>query len=436
MYRITEKSIHDHLLRKDLDFYRTAEAFSEIFGSLAPWMMTQTAREYVKLPKPKPPDAKGSAWVLLVYKTETIVQYIDMAVVAPAFVFPLQWKMGLSDSKYLPKGFVEIAEKVRTTTKIDGWGLSLSECIEDLDLSELNFTAESAWAPLSASLIVADEGGCVMPNVFATGAWSSTGGVIAVEGIEQKLQAVIDLEIPNSKLFVPSSNQREVLEAQETLKNNHVEIKYYAAGVLNVRESLKEHLEILDKPPHREDGDSFESRVAYLNRGRMNSKQSNEYQAKEISDDLAIKIRQKMPKELLSIQKLAMFVSRNWALAVLILKTLRPGEVCLVVSEESKKLVDNIKKYWDGIINEHQPVWSAKEYKETACLNEIETWLLRDRENNSAAVEITGGTKTATAILIAAAKRTNSKIVYLDNDVPQTYGKKEEIREIKYLADL
>lgn len=414
-----------------------ADELGEFFPSVARFLLTPEERMRQGLRNPPwIPDASGSCCALVVWGDSVLAGLVG-TVLQRSFCVPLCWRndAGAQHSAQLPGALHALANQVRGAVQEAGaWSLHLAPVWNDVDLSETACGWESAWAPLYAALVIATEGGVPSGNVFATGSWGVGGGIVHVEGVEHKVQAVLNLGLASAALFVPAANYDEAAAAISSQPARGLSIHSYEPGSAEPKPAMKRHLEKLDKPPRRVDGDSYDRRLAYLNRGRLAFGDANRYQAHELGDELACLIRKRLPNDLPKVARLALFLSNNWALAALILKVLDPQEVCLVVSKESESLADNVRKSWvsTGRIDAHRPLWGPSEAQELKCLDEVTKWLRKSASSESA-VEVTGGMKTATAILVAAAQQTKSRILYLDNAAPLSYGN-ERMRWLKYLS--
>lgn len=134
--------------------------------------------------RPELPIQRGSCWVLLKLNLEA-------GILRPAMILPLIWKDTEAESdKRLPKGLVELAEKVKETIggeNIAQWTLhpGFDSCPDISDWMS-GEDSRSAWFALYAGLRLAIDELMPNPKVFASGAWEN--GVQRVEGLEEKAQ--------------------------------------------------------------------------------------------------------------------------------------------------------------------------------------------------------------------------------------------------------
>jgi hypothetical protein len=112
------------------------------------------------------------------------------------------------------------------------------------------------------------------------------------------------------------------------------------------------------------------------------------------------------------IDRFVLGLSRNYEVAALILTVVRPKNALVLVTSETRDLFHRIE---ENLASEKITVTPLEIDLDNiaSALPEITSHLLETSDAKPSAVEITGGTKTMTALLIVAALRANSRIFYL-----------------------
>ncbi len=151
----------------------------------------------------------GSCWVIFVTEHPA-----ELPLARDAFVLPLRWVRDTEHSELLPPELHEQAEMTFKSMRdllqhpATRWGLHLANELSRVDLRGLHVRAESGWAPLAAGLYIASEGGTPDPTVWATGSWSFSEGLCAVDEIAIKSQ--LAAEFGATTFFVPDGQQADV----------------------------------------------------------------------------------------------------------------------------------------------------------------------------------------------------------------------------------
>ncbi len=364
--------------------------------------------------------------------------------ISPYFLLPMQWIKNRSDSEFLPENIKRVADSVRTVTETRKWGLFFHEKLEASLYNhgekinfDLHLDAESVWAPLAAGLILAREGGRVQQHVLSTGIWSDRG-IGQVSGIEDKIRAIATFsELLSSDktvhFFVPHVHAEY---AGQFVADQGFNIKIHAypkANESDCKRVLSEHLAMLSVPP--DVSEPFDRRLQYANFDWF-KQQRNEivrnYYLKNLVDDLAEFIRSKSQLHGIRLRRLVLNLSKNYETAVLLLKVFRPEKgllLCTSGEDGSEQHFSKVETYCSNI--EKQVITLGSEEKYLPVIREF----LNSGGTGKKAVEITGGTKSMSALLIAAAQHTDSNIYYLDHQTKNRqpiYGG-EKIRELDWL---
>ena len=371
------------------------------------------------MPVPTLPDRRGSTQGILVFGDE-----LPGEVYAWGFALPLHWVEGTDDSHRLPAGLRAVAEQVRATLGAGGWGLHLAPELGDVDLSRLRFECPSLWAPLTAGLQVAVVGGVPRPWVHASGAWRG-GGVESVGDVEAKVEAVAALcdgldEGNEPVLFVPRANEQAALGAVR----DRFCIRAYPRGNPSVHESLRAHLAELESQPERLP-DNLQQRLEYANRRHIVRAWNlrRQYYRRCLLDDLAEGIAAAR-ESALTVSRLAISLSKQPELGLLVVKALSPAAVLVVHTRETVAYVEGFRAgLSDREIDIVDTSFSLGRARE--CLRFLRRWMSSEPDSERRAVDITGGTKPMTAALLVAARAVGAKVLYLtheyEHDAP-VYG--------------
>jgi hypothetical protein len=404
-------------LRAPTDFAGRISAADDIFSGLAPWVLSAGARAKAGLSAPSIPDARGSVVALCVWTGE-MKGPVEQKVLAPAFALPLLWVERKSDSPRLPEGFAAVADGVRQALEIHDWGLDLAEDLDGLDLSGFAFDSASAWASLAAGLYLAANGGTPRTDVFATGVWNGKG-VESVDGIEYKIEAVLDLVAEKKPtLFVPSANYDQA----DKHAAERADIVAFPPGESIAYKSLREGLLVmLAVPPATTD--SLEARCAYANQDFLMAAfaKRREYYRGNLVLDLAARIAEKRKGEP-RVDRLVLGLSLSWELAVLLIAAIRPRQALLLCTVESNNHIAAVKDKLTHDCTIEPPVLLTRDGEEKAC-EEVAKWLSplgSDCCRPTTAVEITSGTKEMTTVLVIAAQRAKAQLLYLSHKTSGT----------------
>jgi hypothetical protein len=336
----------------------------------------------------------------------------------------------------LPAALLATAEEVKKAlieTKpyrarnLTNWALTLMPGLEHLDISDWPMVdASSAWVALAGGLIAAVEEGQPSPLVTASAAWQHGLGIVGVESLEAKLIAAARAGI---KTFFVSATNHEF--AANFIKDQrlsvNVEVLPYAKN--NPIEALEGYLRAFEVPPR---GD-FEKALNYFRRFPRNN---TKYYLEELKSGLALQIYnsgiQAWPDNLLWPTGLALMLSKNYELALLLYETLKPQRMLLLYSQDAKKCLPDVISHLSQKNDTPSTDDSRGEFviplkyggeaqgrlvapgNELEILQSLKDWSLQIPEQ-SVAVEITGGTKAMTWALIVGAQAWGCEILYLDH---------------------
>jgi hypothetical protein len=160
---------------------------------------------------PEVPAELGRCHVVLVNREPERLRLLR-----PAFLFPVCWRAGGGHAAGLPAALRRLADQVvkARPPQPEGaspWGLhpAFGSGQEDLDLSALEMGFDSAWAPLAAGLLLADQGITTCRDVWATGTWDRYSGVGQVEGLAAKLDLAREHEARYFFLPLPQRHEAE-----------------------------------------------------------------------------------------------------------------------------------------------------------------------------------------------------------------------------------
>lgn len=400
---------------------RTAAAARDYLGErLAPWLLTAAARADAMCPPPFFAVENGAVWPIFVWspgRRRDRSHHEVPPVYARAFLLPLRWERSVADASALPSGLPELAGEVRRVVAggADQWGLRLGRALEGaVDLAPLSIDATSAFAPLTAALLVALNGGEPQPHVFATGGWS-TGGITPVGGVADKVQACIDAlahdpSDPNTgTLFVPAENWREA----EAATKGRVEIRSYPVAAIDLPSALDDHLAMLHAPPGHTW--SLQARLGYSNlpyvAASPRSQVRRDYYLSHLLDDLAERLKEKSPAA--KPERLALAVSFNYEVAALVGRATEAAHVLALHTADTAECAEKVQAILqqNGASVSLRPIVAGSEQE---TLPGLVSWL---DGCQTGAVDITGGTKAMTALLIRAAQRAKATVLYLDHEI-------------------
>lgn len=381
------------------------EAVFDLLGrtqGLARWLMPQPQSALLGQPRPKPPTTPGTA-VVLFAKSEAS----DAAWLADGFALPFCWRKASSVStagtSVLPSSVAAVAQTVLAVLNKDRaeWLLDLHPDFGVWDLGALAVTAESAFVALAAGLICADSGVTQQANIFATGAWQPQQGIVRVDGIAAKQQAILALDVANPVLFVPPNNRTEPVAAGITLRplfDPHTS----PGGLPDPYLQLAQLLSDLEVPP---DGTDVAAAERYANRPDRveNWRGRDEYYRKVILPDYV-----RDPEVLAPIEDLrgglvvVIANARNRGTADVLLGCLAPSAALIVYqdsagSDDASQLAGEFAR---GVTQGTTLSFSAN-WEES--VSNIRSWLAANgRPGLPLVVDCFGGTKEHTVALVAA----------------------------------
>ncbi len=393
------------------------------------WM----AAEYLGgLKRPSPPSSVGEMLGLFVLPAKSPLT--ENAHLARGFGLPLVWREGEGDCGLLPAGLGRVAGTVREVLNQmrlpddapGKLGLGLSAVLKDYDLTQLQFDAPSLGVPLLAAAVLTAQRAAPRSLVFATGELRREPGwqkglceVMPVSGIMPKAHAVAELVAGRECFFfVPAANLAEAREASASLPN--IQVKAIQADRGTVATLLDDLLFRLDVPPGL--SQPLAVRTAYANRDyvRRRFDERRDYYLANLVEALSRQVREKCSGAVdPAPQRLALALSRSYEVAVLAILTLRPAEVLLLHTAETKETCKNVVAWFA----EREPQgFQAPEIasslirlrREDARLDDCARWLAASEAVSG--VEITGGTTAMSAILVRAAQQVGSRIFYFDHD--------------------
>jgi hypothetical protein len=248
-----------------------------------------------------------------------------------------------------------------------------------------------------------------------------------------KAQAVHGLVDPSEAavFFVPAQNFDQAASASV----DNVEVRPYPAMESRWARALEAHLRALDIPPSRTRS-NLRERLSYANREyvRASPKTRREFHATHLCEELAARLRQRsLP---VSVNRLVTALSFSYELAAMVISALAPERVRLLVSPETCDLVEKVGKTVDGAVDPTRIETVALEAgREQAAMESCCEWLSQETRAEARAVDITAGTKLATAALIEAANRTGARVYYLSHQFERgapIFGT-EKIRCVEWL---
>jgi hypothetical protein len=398
-----------------------AETVRSVWGEISLFMLKPEFRGSFHLVVPIENGATGAFFV---WKQEELGTPLK-DVFQPAFFLPMLWKANSQDSPCLPASLVQVAQSARKALvkdcrddvdrrkAINGFGLHLADRLGDLYLTDLPCKAESAWAPLTAGLAITVYRGSPCDDVFATGAWDSDG-IKQVDDIPEKVEAVVALTAARSRpmFFVPRANLGEALVAA----GERAEIVAFPVGNRSANASLAEYLRKLAAPPRKIDGAILTERCAYANLDFIASDygKRNDYYKSELLRDLADELATRSG-EGFKIRRLALGLSKTWDLDAFLVRALKPAEVLFLTSPETTPALEGLKKdLMDLRATTFADPMELTAVNADECCARITTWL--QATSSGSAVEITAGTKDMSAVLLVAARRSNTRILYLRHE--------------------
>jgi hypothetical protein len=238
----------------ELSAGRAVELVCEL-GGLAPWWLREpvlhrAAGEYPQLRyldgyRPRLPTAPGSCWIVY-----AIPEPEQVPALRPALLLPLCWAQGPSHHPHLPANLAALADRIVQSLRLPGWGLQLTshDHIDRLDLREVDFPADSGWAPLAGGLLLRVEGLLPQDSVWATGAWDR--GPADVGGLPAKLDLAAQWGARH--FFVPAWRVKDARDhlAQRGLAECELQVGALSAPATpDVRQTLNGYLARLGDRP-------------------------------------------------------------------------------------------------------------------------------------------------------------------------------------------
>ena len=360
--------------------------------------------------QPRLSDQVGAVHLLLVLDRPSGTE----EVLAPGIVLPCRWVRGGGGRAGLPPELACLAAHVAECAGIEGFTLEIDPRLGSVDLSALPMRVESCFAPLFASLVIANQGGQPAPSVFATGRELDGGGIGAVEGVGAKISAVASLGIEGAVVFVPAANLPEAQEAVAA-QGFHLGVQAFPVTEPTHLRTIAGLLAALDLPPSGAGAD-LDARLAWSNRDhRLHAPERDTYYLDHLVRGLAERLADDPALGGGVVSSLAVAVSHNWPLVVLLVLVFRPARVLLLCSPETQEHRAEIEAQVRDQDVFFESVQIDPEDPATA-LGQTEVWLggAPDRRR---VVEITGGTKLMSTVLVVAAQRTGAEILYLEQVV-------------------
>ncbi|MHB1556524.1 MAG: hypothetical protein ACYC61_03470 [Isosphaeraceae bacterium] len=317
-------------------------------GDLGRWILRAEVFEYARTdleglgPTSIPPDdwgsptcvpAVGACWVMAVNRNRG-----PESLLRPCLVLPLQWREQDEHSPLLPRGLTDLAREIFTSLSdeariaVSRWKLHPGprSGLDDFDLSEMAMDARSAWAPLSAGLLLATDGIAPDTSVWATGGWDEKQGISEVGGLEDKLRMAAECRART--VFVPSAQLGAATEWKARL-GEPVEILGFpgAGGKPSPREALRDYLARLGVRP--DPGQAFEVRSRYYGL-QTDSEIRRQFYVENLLPELADYYRSLLPRDCRP-SHLVTIASDSPELMVLLARAIQ-AEHCLILYTEDK----------------------------------------------------------------------------------------------------
>jgi len=186
---VIDQKLLDRHFRRPPESFSPEQAFDACgaLGALARWWVPESLREVARryqsdfphLTAPGFPPLSGEpgACVAICRKAD---RYPSLELIT---LLPLRWVRGEQD-RGLPSGWRNLADRIRSQFRGQGWSLSVvgAELADDLPVSP-----DSAWASLAAGLKLVKENLISDPMVWASAAWHERNGLAPVKHLEEKI---------------------------------------------------------------------------------------------------------------------------------------------------------------------------------------------------------------------------------------------------------
>ena len=327
-------------------------------GSLASWWLKeetfrQSGQAYTR---PALLTGKGICHILLVRSPEMP----EDSLFRKALIYPVRWEKRESHSPRIPQGLCDLADRIIHQLKeeindskndrvlkalsldrseilsLDEWHLVPAE--KDYpDLNNLNdcFTWESAWAPLTASLLLAAGNELPDPQVFGTGAWDFQGNWLkGIDGANDKM--AVASEWGGKFLVLPPD------PAVYTKNNNGIKPIFFPGGKETMLETVCEYCNLLRKEPP--DDATFEQCEEYYVR-MPTYREPQDFYLRRIKKFLVDKTKNDLYKEgnNFSFDTLVTWVSRGAEVIDVTTETFTPRKLILLYTEGFEKEMNMVK---------------------------------------------------------------------------------------------
>jgi hypothetical protein len=270
---------------RDRLFPETALLACDALGGLSRWWLTnwvfdsirgtKKAKEYpdlVKPERPQFPDKPGSCWVVFCNEEPD-----KLPMLGAGCLLPLCWKRG-PHSRSLPKTLRDVADQVVESLAYvpefnARWGLHLADLprFDAIRLhDDLPLGYSSGWASLAGGLITFVKDLKPQGAVWATGAWKKDFGLVAIDGLKEKL--TLAREWKTKHFFVPDSESQTQIawEIVKAIAPDLIEIgTLRSTAELDPMKTLNQYLAKLASVPddpekiYLENTKQFEARREY-----------------------------------------------------------------------------------------------------------------------------------------------------------------------------
>jgi len=249
----------------------------------------------------------------------------------------------------LAESVLATIERQEKVGPLHTWKLApgAGDLLEKHDLSQLDWSFESAWAPLAAGLLMATWGTNPKKDVWATGGYKAAdGGMVAVDHLAEKAEAAWRLGA--RVLFVPRGQRDDAQKAvsdrrlSDPATGQALQIGELGKDSSRPSQTLKEYLAQLELPPDREAPKGV--RAGYFMRV-PDFNQAQDYYRRFILPDV---LKDNLPlMEPVQGNSLVTLVSKSLPLVELAIGLVRPASCLLLhnkeLAEEARKLSDTIR---------------------------------------------------------------------------------------------